>query len=76
MYFCINSKCLFHVDVAREKYVHTITLPEPVRPISEPMPTHVTTLTREKHLWVNTRGFEWFFCDVCREAAKIVKEGE
>lgn len=73
MYFCANPKCLFHVDVARRILMHTMKLREPVRSLSEELPTHVMVETREKHLWKNPeKATEWFFCDVCHEAALMV----
>ena len=73
MYFCANPKCKFHVDVPRGVYLHTIILPEPVRPLSEKLSEYAMTETRMKHLWRNSEEeTEWFFCDICHEAALMV----
>jgi len=77
MKFCENPKCLFHVDVRRGIYHHTIIPPEPVRSPFERVDRTVATTTREKHLWRNPKkGTEWFFCDVCHEAASMVREDD
>lgn len=76
MKFCANPKCLFHIDLPRQREVHTIILPQPVQDLSEPVSKSVPTITREKHLWTNGHKAgisDWFFCDVCDEAGGMVK---
>ena len=75
MKFCANPKCIFYVEVARSVHHHTMLTAEPMRDPLKGLEGHVTTTTREKHLWRNPKkGTEWFFCDVCHEAASMVEE--
>ena len=81
MYFCANPKCKFHKDVSYNRRTLTVVIskPEPMIADMSKIPSEYSTTvteTREKHKWENpSRVFsEFFLCDVCHEAALMVKE--